>query len=307
MNAEAANVQKWFGGQLATWATLFLGLLAAGLQTALANWETEVPLSIFTVPLKHNRPEVLTKEINSFEVQCALAGVTNPVALPLGLLETRLAVKETLSLADSTSSANSPAAGKGAWEGSDDGAPHLGICRLEWSTAKAREKVPENVQQKLKIYLEERLRGHTKEYLLASIREKSLRPARLDPHVAWIRKEYPDVPVSWIKKSVFHTYEQPKTGCYQVVDGPLAWIYYTDLQKGTAFLLDVVDAQEVNEETRDAVRQAGEEANRILAERGVKRTLGYVHSFWPEKKRILREKHGIHWRSPGELNSGIFD
>jgi hypothetical protein len=39
-----------------------------------------------------------------------------------------------------------------------------------------------------------------------------------------------------------------------------------------------------------------------------KKGMGYCHEFWAEKKRILRLKYGIEWRSPQEMNPGtMFD
>ena len=35
------------------------------------------------------------------------------------------------------------------------------------------------------------------------------------------------------------------------------------------------------------------------------RDRGYRYLFWPEKKRILKEKYRLDWRSPAELNPGI--
>ena len=38
------------------------------------------------------------------------------------------------------------------------------------------------------------------------------------------------------------------------------------------------------------------------------RGLGYCHIYWRTKKRILKEKYNIEWRSPAELNPCvIFD
>jgi hypothetical protein len=31
-------------------------------------------------------------------------------------------------------------------------------------------------------------------------------------------------------------------------------------------------------------------------------SMGYCHVFWPAKKKVLREKYGIDWKSPAELN-----
>ena len=33
--------------------------------------------------------------------------------------------------------------------------------------------------------------------------------------------------------------------------------------------------------------------------------LGSCHFYWANKKRILKEKYGIDWQSPAELNSHI--
>ena len=36
--------------------------------------------------------------------------------------------------------------------------------------------------------------------------------------------------------------------------------------------------------------------------------IGSCHIYWAYKKRLLREKYGIDWRSPAELNPGtLFD
>ncbi len=32
--------------------------------------------------------------------------------------------------------------------------------------------------------------------------------------------------------------------------------------------------------------------------------MGYCHAYWAEKKRILRRKYGIEWRTPAEMNPG---
>ena len=35
--------------------------------------------------------------------------------------------------------------------------------------------------------------------------------------------------------------------------------------------------------------------------------LGFCHVFWRTKKRILRERYGMDWRTPAELNQIVFD
>lgn len=35
------------------------------------------------------------------------------------------------------------------------------------------------------------------------------------------------------------------------------------------------------------------------------RLMGYIHGFWATKKRILKEKYGVDWRSPAEMNPNV--
>ena len=45
-----------------------------------------------------------------------------------------------------------------------------------------------------------------------------------------------------------------------------------------------------------------------LEKSGIYEGFGSCHSFWPVKKRILRERFGVRWKSPSELNPDvIFD
>ena len=32
---------------------------------------------------------------------------------------------------------------------------------------------------------------------------------------------------------------------------------------------------------------------------------GYCHRLWAETKRILREKYGLDWKTPSEMNPGV--
>ncbi len=34
--------------------------------------------------------------------------------------------------------------------------------------------------------------------------------------------------------------------------------------------------------------------------------IGFAHVFWDEKKKMLREKYGIDWKTPKEMNPNIF-
>jgi hypothetical protein len=53
------------------------------------------------------------------------------------------------------------------------------------------------------------------------------------------------------------------------------------------------------------IDQAGEEAFQILEEKKINRSYGYCHRFWGLKKRILKEKYNINWKTPAELNRHI--
>lgn len=59
--------------------------------------------------------------------------------------------------------------------------------------------------------------------------------------------------------------------------------------------------------TKELIDAAGEEA---IAELGIKdfSQMGTCHLIWHAQKRILKEQHGIQWRSPAEMNQDvIFD
>ncbi len=33
--------------------------------------------------------------------------------------------------------------------------------------------------------------------------------------------------------------------------------------------------------------------------------IGFCHVFWEVKKRILKERFGVEWKSPAEMNKGV--
>lgn len=53
---------------------------------------------------------------------------------------------------------------------------------------------------------------------------------------------------------------------------------------------------------RPILDRAGREADQELAAKGITRGCGYCNYYWPVKKRILKEKYGIDWRTPAEMN-----
>ena len=56
---------------------------------------------------------------------------------------------------------------------------------------------------------------------------------------------------------------------------------------------------------RDVVKAAEREAEEELV--NVPKKRGFCHRLWSVQKRILREKYGVAWKSPAELNGIFFD
>lgn len=34
--------------------------------------------------------------------------------------------------------------------------------------------------------------------------------------------------------------------------------------------------------------------------------MGWCHMFWPAKQRLLKEKYGIEWKTPGDMNPEVY-
>jgi hypothetical protein len=66
----------------------------------------------------------------------------------------------------------------------------------------------------------------------------------------------------------------------------------------------VYDPKEKDPKYRDIIKKAEKEAEDILEKEfsGFKNELGYCHSLWDKKKKILKEKYGIDWMTPKECN-----
>jgi hypothetical protein len=67
------------------------------------------------------------------------------------------------------------------------------------------------------------------------------------------------------------------------------------------------DIKERDPKLKKIIKLAEQEAEKLLKESspGCDKLLGYCHSLWDEQKRILREKYGIDWKTPAELNPDI--
>lgn len=53
------------------------------------------------------------------------------------------------------------------------------------------------------------------------------------------------------------------------------------------------------------VREAEKEAEAEVAALGDLPRWGVCHMIWPRQKRILKEKYGVKWRTPAEMNPDI--
>jgi hypothetical protein len=53
------------------------------------------------------------------------------------------------------------------------------------------------------------------------------------------------------------------------------------------------------------IEAAEKDADAQLANHPERNRLGFCHLFWKTKKQILRDKYGIKWRSPQEMNPDV--
>ena len=68
------------------------------------------------------------------------------------------------------------------------------------------------------------------------------------------------------------------------------------------------DAVELKRRYRDIFAVIDDEVDQNLLRDVSRGKLGFVHTFWYEKKDLLKMKYGIDWRSPREMNPDmIFD
>jgi hypothetical protein len=62
------------------------------------------------------------------------------------------------------------------------------------------------------------------------------------------------------------------------------------------------DPIENDPEIRLLIEAASKEAHEALADNQWKGQRGFCHIFWAKKKEILKEKYGIEWKTPREMN-----
>jgi hypothetical protein len=84
------------------------------------------------------------------------------------------------------------------------------------------------------------------------------------------------------------------------VTGSLAWHFHDRPRYRDGIRYDPI---EDDPDAQAALRAAEREADELLKDEP--RRLGFSHCYWGTKKAILREKYGIDWRTPAELNPKI--
>lgn len=62
------------------------------------------------------------------------------------------------------------------------------------------------------------------------------------------------------------------------------------------------DPIENDPEFKDIIEAVMSEVMEELADHPSNGKLGFCHAIWSAKKRILKEKYGIDWRTPKEMN-----
>lgn len=65
------------------------------------------------------------------------------------------------------------------------------------------------------------------------------------------------------------------------------------------------DPIEQNPRHAEVFRNIDAEVNAMLADHPRKGSMGFVHTIWETKQRVLKQKYNINWKTPAELNPQI--
>lgn len=186
------------------------------------------------------------------------------------------------------------------------------------TTAEARR-----ISNQVARYVNLRWDGHTAKYALESLREPPRSKSRPRSPRDSVLAANPDVPATWLvavtnnvqivrvpAARLFCPGVVAKPGeivdltvtnhWFKVIDGPLTW-HYVSRGNGTSWTELKTDSQEDDPAKAEMFRQTRIEVRAWMDAKGIK-GLGSVHSYWGEMRRILKEKHGIEWKSPSELS-----
>lgn len=190
-------------------------------------------------------------------------------------------------------------------------------------------KLPESARKigdRVERYVKTRWEGHTPQYALEGLLEPArskTRPRSPRASVLWANPDLPAVRLVAVTNNV-EIVQVPADRLYRpgvvakpgetvdltvtnhwfkVVDGPLTW-HYVSRGNGHSWALSQTDSQEDDPAKAEAFRQTRLEVQALIEARGSK---GFGSLFQDaEMARILREKHGIEWKSSGQLRPWIY-
>lgn len=79
-----------------------------------------------------------------------------------------------------------------------------------------------------------------------------------------------------------------------------------EVPDGCVFIFGVGEDDPIEDDPRywEIIQQVNDEVNKALSADG-QIYMGYCHYFWSEKKKLLKKRYGIKWRSPSDLNPSI--
>jgi hypothetical protein len=193
----------------------------------------------------------------------------------------------------------------------------------------------------LQSFAEAREAGHTRDFALGAITNRTDPSTVSDPDLRAILQERPTLPVDRLRRVASGSYtnkagikigrtrrttngpfyttnliemtkvdEVGRRVLYVLVDGEVASEY--EVRFNSHGIVDDVseslcDGKEYDPKYSRTIRDAMHQATAELTTEGVPHRLGYVHVFWQRVKKMLKEK-GIDWHSPAEMNpTRIYD
>lgn len=65
------------------------------------------------------------------------------------------------------------------------------------------------------------------------------------------------------------------------------------------------DEIEYNEKYREIFKKVNKEVEEILKTKNIKKGLGYIHIFEKYKKKILKQRYNINWKTTQEMNPNV--
>jgi hypothetical protein len=89
-------------------------------------------------------------------------------------------------------------------------------------------------------------------------------------------------------------------GC--TIIGGLVWYFNAIPRERNCLLYDPI---EDDPEVQPTLRASEQETDELLKEHPRQGQLGFCHIYWGPKKSILKNKYGITWRTPAELNPTV--